>query len=485
MTDGDFDEYVAYARQHFEEGLMRAGFVEIDGEWKGIIPHAGGTTEVLINLSDRFPFKPPRVRPTDDDSVAWSWHRELDGALCLVAEDDHDGLWWAEATAFLEHVAAWFTEALQGWPNDRPDLDLERYFYPSEDSRLFLYGELSEFRNAFVRFRAARNNTMQMGRGTSPAKPARKDRFGYVADLGEVDQPPRNWADISGRIDPTVDLERKIRQHQVSVVVLSYQRGDHPGAVVLEVWPTRSSTIQVRRLLSGADTAAARSARAGLLAPTIQNGRVAIVGVGALGSFIADLLVRAGVRRLTLIDGDLVMPGNVVRHVVGVDAVGMPKVDAVKQQLTRHDPSLANDVAVVREPLTTGAEATELIADHDLVVDATADFATTALLHLTAASMGARILSAAILNEGATCRIDVLPPLGDADPLPTSMSTDPVNPSTYEAGCGSPISATPPHAVIEAAAVTVGHIIGILADRPLHPAGEVRNLGPGEGGSAL
>jgi molybdopterin/thiamine biosynthesis adenylyltransferase len=212
------------------------------------------------------------------------------------------------------------------------------------------------------------------------------------------------------------------------------------------------------------------------LAPAIRDSKVAVVGVGALGSFIADMLVRAGVRHLTLIDGDLVMPGNVVRHLAGVDAVGMPKADAVKQQLTRHNPSLTRDVAIVREPLTTSADAATLVADHHLVVDATADFATTALLHLTAASMGTRILSAVILNEGAACRIDVLPPFDNADPISPSTNASPIKPSIYEAGCGSPISATPPHAVMEAAAVAVGHVIGILANRPLHPAGEVRDL---------
>ena len=334
--------------------------------------------------------------------------------------------------------------------------------------------------NAFVRFRAARNNTMIMTRGTSPAKvsPRMKDRFGYVADLGKVDVPPRSWGDIASRIDPSVDLERRIRQHTVSVVALSYFRGDHPGALVVEVWPTTLGTIAVRRLHSSPNTEVARASRAGVLAPAIRNSKVAVVGTGALGSFIADMLVRAGVRHLTLIDGDVVMPGNVVRHVAGEDAIGRPKPDAVKEQLGRHDPAWARDIVAVHEPLTSGADASELIAHNDLVVDATADFATTALLHLSAASSGAHILSAVILDEGATCRIDLLPPLDDAPLLPPSTSAGQASPGTYETGCGSPISATPPHAVIEAAAVATRHVVGILTGKPVHPSGEIRALLP-------
>ncbi len=480
MTSLTLDEQIAYSRQHFEEGLMRAGFVETSAGWKGMIPNEGKAREVLIDLPLRFPFKPPRVQPTDEESVGWSWHRELDGALCLVAEDDHEGLWWADPAAFLEHIAAWFTQAEAGWQDDRPDLDLERYFHASEDTRLFLYGDLSEYCNAFVRFRAARNNTMIMTLGTSPAKvsPRMKDRFGYMVNLGKVDVPPRTWGDIASRIDPSVNLDRRIRQHTISVVVLSYTRADHPGALVVEVWPTTSGTIAVRRLRSSPNTEVARAARAGLLAPAIRNSKVAVVGTGALGSFIADMLVRAGVRHLTLIDGDVVTPGNVVRHVAGEDQIGMPKPDAVREQLGRHDPAWARDIVAVHEPLISGADATEVIAHHDLVVDATADFATTALLHLSAASMGANILSAVILEEGAKCRVDVLPPLDDASLLPPSTSAGQGGPRIYEAGCGSPISATPPYAVVEAAAVATRHVIGVLTGKPVHPSGEIRALLP-------
>lgn len=479
MISAEYDDYVVYSRQHFEEGLIRAGFTEIDGRWQGAIPHTGGTTDVLITLRSRFPFQPPRVVPVDSDAVAWSWHRELDGALCLVAEDDHEGLWWTDATSFLEHITAWFEQADSGWPDDRPDLDLDRYFHPSKDLRLYLYDDLAGHRNGFVRFRPATNNTMRIGSGTRPAKTSKhsKDRFGYVADLDNVDVPPKSWDDISARIDPGVDLERRIRNHSVVIVVLIYRRGAHDGAITLEVWPTVEGRIAVRRLRSGADTDAAKTARAGLLAPVLSGCRVAVVGVGALGSFIADILVRSGVRHLTLVDGDVVMPGNLVRHLVGHETVGMSKVQAVKEHLVARSEIAADSINVIAEALSSGDEAIDLLKSHDLVVDATADFATTALLHVTAESLAMWIVSAVLQNDGASYRIDLLPPLDGADPLaPSASGADRKAPEMFEAGCGSPISPTPPHAVIEAAAATVRHAIGLLIERPIHPAGEVRNL---------
>lgn len=479
MSLARYDDYIAYARQHFEEGLIRSGFVETETGWRGPITHSNDMTQVLITLPVQFPFYPPKVVPVDDDAVPWSWHRDLNGALCLVAEDDHEGLWWTDAPAFLEHVTAWFEQADNGWPGDRPDLDLDRYFHPSEDARLYLYDDLAQYGNGFVRFRQAKNNTMRVGRGTPTTRPAKntRHRFGYVADLGHIDAPPRTWADISARINPNINLERRIRRFEITVVVLTYRRGVHDGAIVLEVWPTKGGDIASRRLTSAADTEAARSARAGVLAPELQRRRVAVVGIGALGSFITDMLARSGVGHLTLVDHDVVLPGNIIRHLVGPDAVGLRKVDAVKRHITERNTLQSTEIAVIGDPLTSGAEAAELLGTHDLVVNATADFATTAMLHITAEALGTHILSAALQNDGNTYRIDVLPPLRDADPLPPSTScTDHVDPRVLESGCGSPISPAPPHAVVEAGAATVRHAVRLLVNRPLHPAGETHDL---------
>lgn len=480
MSRADFDDYVAYTKLHFEEELLRAGFAVHSDGCHGAISRSTGDINIIVTLPSTFPFKPPRVVPSDLDAVPWSWHRELDGALCLVAEDDHEDLWWTDVSAFLAHVASWFESSDGGWLNDRPDLDLDRYFEPSDgDSALYLYKDLDSLTDCFVRFVPCANNVMMLaGRGTRPQKVAkrhRRDAYGYVAQLGTVVFPPRSWADISALISPATDLDRRIREHAVGTVVLRYDRGDREGIVLLEVWPTTAGGIAARRLRSGADTEAARSARAGLDSWALRDRRVAIVGIGALGSFIADMLVRAGVTDLTLVDGDTVMPGNLVRHLVGPDSVGKNKAKAVKDHLTQvHRRNIK--VAARDTNLKDANQAFIDIESHNLVVNATADFAVTALLHQAAAALETNIISAAIQNDGDTFRIDVLPPLNGHAPLPASARPRATGALAYDAGCGSPISPTPPHAVIEAAAATVRHAVGLLVGRPNHPAGEVHHL---------
>jgi hypothetical protein len=470
---------VAAARQHFEEGLMRAGFVETDTGWVGRIAHGAASTSVVISLPARFPFVQARVVPQVADDVQWSWHREVDGALCVVAEDDHENLWWSEAPAFLEHVTAWFERADASWDGDRSDMDLDRYFETSvRDSMLYLFDDLTKFGGHYVRFDRGPATVMKLA--TVVAKPQGSpgkthSSFGFVIDAGVIAKPPRNWEDIRALTSHGDALEEHIRQRDVTKVVIAYKRGDQDGVIVLEVWPNQANGISVKSLLAGADTARALSARSGPGHEELATKSVTIVGVGALGSFIADGLARGGVGKLTLIDGDLLMPGNLVRHLAGREFIGFKKANAVMKTLERRASGLTVDA--IDHRLFALDETTEILLEADLVINATADFSVTAMLHAAAIATGTHVLSAALQNDGTTIRIDVLPPLEEALALPsTQRAIAEGAPLFFDNSCGSPISPTPPAAVIEAAGATVRHAVGLLLQRPISPAGEARHL---------
>src|SRR3546814_5078916 len=78
---------------------------------------------------------------------------------------------------------------------------------------------------------------------------------------------------------------------------------------------------------------------------------------------------------------------------------------------TRTDTLFPSTTLFRSEAVSSGDVAMDLLTSHDLVVDTSADFATTALLHVAARSAQTRIVSASIQNDGATYRVDVLPPL--------------------------------------------------------------------------
>ncbi len=76
----------------------------------------------------------------------------------------------------------------------------------------------------------------------------------------------------------------------------------------------------------------------GLFSQQLQNKRIALVGLGALGSMIAESLARSGVTIMGLWDSDIVEPGNICRSIYLLSDLGTSKVDALKKRLLSINP---------------------------------------------------------------------------------------------------------------------------------------------------
>ena len=84
----------------------------------------------------------------------------------------------------------------------------------------------------------------------------------------------------------------------------------------------------------------------------IEHAKILIVGVGALGSVVAELLCRAGVRDLTLCDYDIVDESNLQRQSLYTHLdIGRLKVEAAKEHLIAIDPLCL--VKTICEPFST------------------------------------------------------------------------------------------------------------------------------------
>lgn len=69
-------------------------------------------------------------------------------------------------------------------------------------------------------------------------------------------------------------------------------------------------------------------------AQQIRDAHVAIVGIGGVGSWVAESLARSGVGQLTLIDFDQVAESNINRQIHATEAsLGQSKVDAMRQRI--------------------------------------------------------------------------------------------------------------------------------------------------------
>lgn len=99
----------------------------------------------------------------------------------------------------------------------------------------------------------------------------------------------------------------------------------------------------------------------------LKNARVAIAGLGGLGSNVAFFLVRIGVGHLHLIDFDRVDITNLNRHQYLMEHIGMYKTDALLKELKEINPYL--DITVDRVRVTEDNLA-DLFVQDDIICEA-------------------------------------------------------------------------------------------------------------------
>jgi molybdopterin/thiamine biosynthesis adenylyltransferase len=126
----------------------------------------------------------------------------------------------------------------------------------------------------------------------------------------------------------------------------------------------------------------------------LKAARVLIVGAGGLGAPAALYLAAAGVGELTLVDPDIVALSNLQRQVLyRTDDAGRAKVEAAGEQLVALNPNVR--IARLEETLTS-ANARELVAGHDLVLDGTDDFASRFAVNAACVAEEVTLVSGAI-----------------------------------------------------------------------------------------
>lgn len=111
----------------------------------------------------------------------------------------------------------------------------------------------------------------------------------------------------------------------------------------------------------------------------LKHSRVLVIGAGGLGSPTLLYLAAAGVGTLGIIDFDLVEDSNLQRQVIhGVSRLGRPKAESATQAIAELNPWVKVEPHLT--PLTPD-NARSLIADYDLIVDGTDNFATRYLIN--------------------------------------------------------------------------------------------------------
>lgn len=143
------------------------------------------------------------------------------------------------------------------------------------------------------------------------------------------------------------------------------------------------------------------------IASRLRDKSVVLAGVGAVGSFIAVELARAGIGTITIIDNDIVSPGNSVRWPVGREAWGQSKIHGLGRFIEGNYPltvvrgfdvkiggtTAAVDEAAKSEQNTLN-ELRRIFAETDLIVEATGSTEAQQAIAYEARELGKPFISA-------------------------------------------------------------------------------------------
>ncbi|GMT99597.1 hypothetical protein KH5H1_37170 [Corallococcus caeni] len=175
----------------------------------------------------------------------------------------------------------------------------------------------------------------------------------HVQDFAEV---PRDARSLDGH------ARRAVEGGGVAVYVVPTEAG--PLLVAVALGP---SGVLMRVRVDRADRRWLHERGGGGLPAEISEAHVAIVGCGSLGSGVAEILARAGVGRLTLVDPDSLSWDNVARHALGGSAVGRSKASELASRLRAHLPTTPRVVGLPHRWQEVAADRSRALAANLIV----------------------------------------------------------------------------------------------------------------------
>lgn len=101
----------------------------------------------------------------------------------------------------------------------------------------------------------------------------------------------------------------------------------------------------------------------------IAETRVIVFGVGGVGSWCAESLVRSGIRHLTIVDSDCVSVSNINRQAMAsVSTIGRVKVEAMRERLLDINPSA--EITAIQDIFCAETADSFDLQSYDYIVDA-------------------------------------------------------------------------------------------------------------------
>lgn len=133
----------------------------------------------------------------------------------------------------------------------------------------------------------------------------------------------------------------------------------------------------------------------------LRSARVILFGVGGVGGWCAEALVRSGLGNITVVDPDVVVEHNVNRQVMALSStIGRPKVEVLRERLLDINPEAK--VNALQKAWDRDLGDTFGLDDYDYIVDAIDSLKDKINLIALGSRSGAKMFS----SMGAACKVD-------------------------------------------------------------------------------
>ena len=468
----------------FREELDEAGFTTSDGgrSWTGPIAEPlrafTDSDRMTILIRDGWPYLHPELEVPGMEALE---HVNASGYVCLWAPGDGSQDWRTLA-GWQTRIHEWCEKQTNGFSDEDATMDAHAYFVGGRFDALatFDLGALKpqpkdgDYGEAFGRWRRS-EGLLEI---TTERASGGKVRGTWLY-REKVKAPPTSLQRLqalltesqAARVEKLAgEVARHKKKHR-QFIVMTWGHDKRRNAVVVLFDQVAGSRVRGRVLeFAPSDTETLRL-RAGEQAASLAERAVVVFGAGSVGSHLALLLAESGVGSLTVVDGERLRPGNVVRHAASASLVGAPKVVAVSAVINEHAPWTS--VAQERESPWNPERLRKLIGHQNVVVDATGNTGFAAQLSALAAIERATLVTATLYRRGYVARVQRQGP--DDTPLverddPTNYPTIPTGPAEevqLEPGCSAPVNQASPGSVVACASLAANVVVDALGSRSL------------------
>ena len=108
----------------------------------------------------------------------------------------------------------------------------------------------------------------------------------------------------------------------------------------------------------------------GMFDEKVTEAKILVIGAGAIGSMVSEMLVRGGAKKLTIIDDERTEIGNLARHNLSLNDVGKLKATALADHLSKLSPHAHVEVINTKFEKIKDPNA-NYVREHGIIIDAT------------------------------------------------------------------------------------------------------------------